>query len=503
MMTGGKVYLVGAGPGDPGLFTVKGVRCLQNADVLLYDYLVPKKLLSYMNENAEKIYVGKKAGSHTLKQDQINNLLVKKAQEGKTVVRLKGGDPFIFGRGGEEALALAKRGVSFEVVPGVTAAAAVPAYAGIPLTHRDFVSSVTFVTGHENPLKERSVVNWSGLAAVSGTLVFFMGVKNLPAIAETLMKYGKSEKTPVAVIRRGTFPDQEVIIGTLQNIARRADEENLRPPALVVIGEVVALREKLNWYESGPLFGKKIVVTRSRPQASTFVAMLEELGAEAIEIPVIRIEPVDDYSLLDDAAERIQDYDWLIFTSVNGVHMFFEHFFYRRDIRDLYGVKLAVIGPVTKKELEAFHVKVDFQPSEYVAECFTGEFIRQHEIKNKKFLFVSSDKARDHIEKTIRLLGGRCDAIVGYRTVSGELDQKEFDRQFNGRSVDWVTFTSSSTVKNFFRLYRGEKRFKIASIGPVTSKAVCDAGFSIDLEAKEHTIPGLVEALLGFYGGKT
>jgi len=516
--TEGKVYLVGAGPGDPGLFTVRGVHCLQNADVLLYDNLVPEKLLSYVNESAEKFYVGKKAGRHTLSQDKINALLVKKAREGKIVVRLKGGDPFIFGRGGEEALELVKNDVPFEVVPGVTAASAVSAYAGIPLTHRDFASSLAFVTGHENPLKEKSAIRWAELAAGAGTLVVFMGVKNLQVIAEALMKYGKSEKTPVAVIRRGTFPDQKVITGTLGDIAGRAEEENLQPPALVVIGGVVSLREKLNWYESRLLFGKRIVVTRSRAQASTLVAMLEELGAETIEIPIIKIAAVEDYSALDEAVGRVADYDWLIFTSVNGVQIFFERFFSQRDtsprdtsprdtsprdIRGLSGVKLAAIGPATKKELESFHLLVDFQPREYVAECFTDEFIQRYRVKNRKFLLISSDRARDHIEKTFTEHDGLCTVIVGYRTIAGEAGRAEIERELEGRSVDWVTFTSSSTVNNFFKLYRGEKRFKIASIGPITSQAIRDAGFSPDVEAREHTIPGLVEAMLGFYGGGT
>jgi len=500
--TYGKVYLVGAGPGDPGLFTVKGMQCLKKADVVLYDYLVQEKLLSYVHERAEIIYVGKKAGRHILEQEKINELLVKKAKEGKTVVRLKGGDPFVFGRGAEEALELVKRGIPFEVVPGVTAAVAVSAYAGIPLTHRDFNSTLIFVTGHENPLKEKSAVHWSELASGTGTLVIFMGVKNLPLITGALIKYGKSGETPVAVVYRGTFPDQIVVTGTLRDIAGRVEEEKMKSPALVIIGEVVSLREKLNWYESLPLFGKRIVITRSSGQAGKLAALLDEMGAETVEIPVISIKSVDDYKTIDTAVERINDYDWLIFTSVNGVRMFFERFFLLNDIRDLSGVKLAAIGPATKKELEALHVKVDFLPSEYVAECFTDEFIRDYEIKERKFLLISSDKARDHILKTFTQLGGHCTALIGYKTSAGKLSREEFNEKINGLSIDWITFTSSSTVKNFFKLYGGKKRFKIASIGPVTSASVRDAGFSPDVEADEHTIPGLVKAILMFYGGR-
>ncbi len=502
MITKGKVYLVGAGPGDPGLFTVKGVRCLEKADVVLYDYLVHKKLLNYVQEKADIIYVGKKAGNHTLEQEKINTLMIEKAKEGKIVVRLKGGDPFIFGRGAEEALELAKNNIPFEIIPGITAAIAVSAYAGIPLTYREFNSTLTFVTGHEDPFKEKSAIHWKELAATTGTLVIFMGVKNLAVIAKTLIEYGKSAETPVAVVYHGTFPDQKTVTGTLGNIALCAEKEKIKSPALVIIGEVVTLREKLNWYESLPLFGKKILITRSRRQAGKLSALLDEFGAETIEIPVIRIEPVDDYNALDIAIEQIHNYNWLIFTSVNGVHAFFERFLRKNDIRNLAGIKLASIGPATKKEIESFHLKVDFTPTEYVAECFTEEFIKHYEVKNKKFLLISSDKARDHIQRTFSLHGGDCTVIIGYKTVTSESNEEELNTKTKSQRIDWVTFTSSSTVKNFFKLYKGDKNFKIASIGPITSQTIRDSGFLPDVEAKEHTIPGLVNAILGFHGGK-
>lgn len=502
-MAEGKVYLIGAGPGDPGLITVKGLKCLRRADVVVYDHLVHRSLMQEIREGAETVYVGKKAGEHALPQHEINALLIARAKQGKVVARLKGGDPLIFGRGGEEALALASCGVQFEIVPGVSAATAVPAYAGIPLTHRDFTSTLAFITGHESPSKLYSAIQWSQIATGIGTLVFFMGTKNLKSIVEALVQNGRAEATPVAVIQWGTLPGQKVVTGNLGNIVRCAEMENMKPPALIVIGEVVKLRERLSWFETRPLFGRKIVVTRSRSQASKLIELLEDCGAEAIEVPTIAIEPPDDSGPLDRALREVCRFDWIFFTSVNGAQAFFNRYLsVKRDIRDLQGVKFAAIGPATKEKIESFHLGVDFQPTEYTAERFTEEFIRQHDVQQKKILLIGSDRSQDHIEKELRSHGARFTSVVGYRTVLGEAQAEDIAALFETKKVDLVTFTSSSTVKNFFGLYRGEKSFLIASIGPVTSKTAAEMGFSPDIEADEYTIPGLVRAVVDYYRGK-
>ena len=318
----GKVFLVGAGPGDPGLLTLKAKQCIQEAHVVIYDYLANRTFLQYASENAEIIYVGKKGGDHTMKQEDINALIIEKTANGKTVVRLKGGDPFIFGRGGEEAQELIKAGVPFEVVPGVTSAISVPAYAGIPLTHRDYTATVAFVTGHEDPTKEKSNIRWDKLATAAGTLVFLMGVGNIAKIADRLIACGRSSLTPAAVIRRGTMSDQLTVTGTLENIAERTGNAGIRPPAIIVVGEVVTLREELNWFETKPLFGKRIIVTRAREQASGFLQKLASLGAECIEFPTIQVIPPDSWEPLDRAIEHLSDYAWVLFTSPNGVKVF-------------------------------------------------------------------------------------------------------------------------------------------------------------------------------------
>lgn len=501
-MAEGMVYLIGAGPGDPGLITVKGLKCLKRADVVLYDHLVHRGLLQDVKEGAETIYVGKKLGEHQHPQDQINELMVARSMQGKIVARLKGGDPLIFGRGGEEALALAGSGVQFEIVPGVSAAAAVPVYAGIPVTHRDLTSTLAFITGHQAASKTDPEIPWQNISTGIGTLVFFMGTKNLKDIVEALVRHGKEETAPAAVIQWGTLPAQKVVTGNLGNIVQRSEQENLKPPALIVVEEVVKLRERLNWFESKPLFGKKIVVTRSRTQANKLVELLEESGAETIEIPTIAIAHPEDRGLLDNVMREIHAFDWIIFTSVNGDKAFFDRYFnLKKDMRDLHGIKLAAIGPATKEEVESLHVCVDFQPTKYVAECFVEEFVRQHDVQKRSILLVSSDKARDYMEKELTRRGARCTAIVGYRTVPGGMLSEDIASLFNNEKVDLVTFTSSSTVRNFFALYGGKKNFKVASIGPVTSKTATEIGFAPDIETKEHTIQGLVNAIQDHYRG--
>ena len=358
-----KVYLVGAGPGDPGLITLKGKECIAKADVIIYDYLASPTLLAYAGKNAEIIYVGKKGGDHTLPQDQINDLIVQKAKEGLTVCRLKGGDPFIFGRGGEEIEELINAGIDFEVVPGVTSAIAAPAYAGIPLTHRKLASTVTFITGHEDPSKQTSSIHWEALAATGGTLVFLMGVKNLPNITGQLSRFGMPADTPVALIQWGTTSSQQTISGTLETIVAVAESAGVKPPCVIVVGDVVSLRDKMKWFENRPLFGKKIVVTRARSQASDMVQRLTELGASCIECPVIKVIPADDTAPLHDAVLRISEYDWLIFTSVNGVDFFFNQLSESgKDVRALGNLRFAVIGPATAERLRAYGIKSDIVP---------------------------------------------------------------------------------------------------------------------------------------------
>ncbi|MFZ5641097.1 MAG: uroporphyrinogen-III C-methyltransferase, partial [Bacillota bacterium] len=369
-MSAGIVYLVGAGPGDPRLITVKGLECIKKADVLVYDRLASPRLLSYARPGAEMIYAGKSPVRHTLKQDEINSLLLDKAREGKTVTRLKGGDPYVFGRGGEEAEFLHTHNIPFEIIPGITAGIAVPAYAGIPVTHRDFNSSVAFITGNEDPSKEDTSLDWSRIAKGCGTLVFYMGMSNLPHIVEKLTANGLPAETPVAVIRWGTRPEQQTVTGTLADILERARAAKMGHPAIIVVGGVVSLRDKLKWFEYKPLFGKRVLVTRSRSQAGVLSEKIEHLGGEPWEFPTIEITDPDDYGPLDRAIDGIEQFDWLILTSVNGVQYFFDRMrFNRKDIRALQGIKICAIGPKTREEIEKYGVFCEFMPEEFVAEA--------------------------------------------------------------------------------------------------------------------------------------
>ncbi|MFW5863855.1 MAG: uroporphyrinogen-III C-methyltransferase [bacterium] len=498
-MTETRVYLVGAGPGDPGLITVKAAELLKRADVVLYDYLASDRFLEWLRPDCEKIYVGKKAGQHALPQDDLNDLIVEKARQGKTVVRLKGGDPFVFGRGGEEALRLAESGVPFEIVPGISAGAAVPAYAGIPVTHRGIASSVAFITGHEAPDKDESAIDWPRIAGAADTLVFFMGVRNLPLIVENLIANGRSAQTPAALIQWGTRPSQKTAAATLDTIVDEVARVGIKPPALIVVGDVVALREKIGWFESRPLFGRSVLVTRSRHQASKLSERLLELGAEAIEYPTIRIEPPENFSELDDAIESIHDYDWIIFTSTNGVDAFFDRFFAEgRDIRDLGSARFAAIGPATARRISDLRLRVDFQASRFISEQFVVEFIERYDCKDRRFLLPGSDKARDVIEKAIVDAGGDFNFVTAYRTLPVEPGDQTLADIMAKATPDWVTFTSSTTAQNFFSAWDGQGEFRIASIGPITSETVRQAGREPDIEAKEHTIEGLIQALLDF-----
>ena len=504
-MAKGKVYLVGAGPGDPGLFTLRGREVLEQAEVVIFDYLANEDLLKFAPPEAERIYVGKKGGDHTLSQEGINDLLVEKGLE-KIVVRLKGGDPFVFGRGGEEAQVLVAAGIPFEIVPGVTAAIAVPAYAGIPLSHRDHTASMAFVTGHEREDKEGdSKIAWDKLATGVGTLVFFMGVKNLPEICRSLIRHGRPADTPIAVIRWGTTPAQRTVTGTLENIVERVREAQLKPPAITVVGEVVRLRQELNWFEQRPLFGRTVVVTRAREQASDFKAMLAELGAHCIEFPTIQIEPPPSWQPLDDAISRLSGYDWTVFTSVNGVRYFMERLRASgRDVRELKGIRLAAIGPKTAQELERFGLRPDLVPGEYRAESIL-EGLSGEEMKDRRFLMPRAMVARDILPDTLRQRGAHVDVVPAYQTVLPSGRSAQILRQLNDGEIDCVSFTSSSTVTNFFSLFEGEqilplmKRAVIACIGPITAQTAEEHGLKVDIMPSEYTVPGLAKAIREFF----
>ncbi len=504
-MKEGKAYLVGAGPGDPDLITVKGMECLKKADVIIYDHLASAKLLKHARQDAETLYVGKQQGAHTLPQEEMNRLIVQKAKEGRTVVRLKGGHPFIFGRGGEEAEALAKAHVPFEIVPGITSAIAAPTYAGIPLTDRRYTASVGIVTGHEDPTKPHSTVDWSKLATGVGTLVILMGAKNLPKIAEKLMAAGRDPKTPVALIRWGTTPKQTTVVGTLETIAAKAQAANLAPPVAIVVGEVVRLRETLNWFENKPLFGKTVVVTRTREQASDLVARLSALGAESLEFPTIRVAPPEDWAPLDRAIDRLDTYDWLVLTSVNGVSFFFDRLYEKgKDVRALKDIRTATIGPATAKRLRDFGFNSDIVPKTFRAESIIEAF-KKEDMAGKRVLLPRAKEARPILPVEVRKMGATVDEVPAYQTEPVLDNVEELVSLLEKRSIDMVTFTSSSTVRNFKaclppdRFERFMGGIKTAMIGPITADTARELGFHVDIEATEYTIPGLCKAIVDYY----
>jgi len=501
----GKVILVGAGPGDPGLITVKGLECVRKADVIIYDYLANERLLDQRRPDAELMYVGKEGGRHTLPQGEINDLIVKKAKEGKYVVRLKGGDPFIFGRGGEEAEELVESDIPFEVVPGVTAATAVPTYAGIPLTHRDHTASVAFVTGHEDPTKETSKVHWDRIATGIGTLVFFMGMKNLQNIVDKLVSHGRSPETPVALIQWGTRTDQNVVAGRLNNIVGKVKEAQLGPPAIIVVGDVVQLRNKLNWFESKPLFGKRVVVTRSRDQASVFSEMLIDKGAKPIEFPSIHVIPPKSWAELDRAINTLESYDWIIFTSANAIRFFMERLrSLGRDVRQLKGVNICAVGPRTAEALDHFSLRADLIPEEFKAEGVLSA-LGGADVKGRRFLIPRAKVAREIIPEKLRELGAEVTVATAYENVKPAGDVDRVKRLFEEKKIAALTFTSSSTVHNFVEMI-GKKEYKslidgvvVACIGPVTAKTAGQFGMNVDIMPKEYTIPALVDGMVEYY----
>ncbi len=502
----GVVYLVGAGPGDIGLLTVKGLKCLQKAEVVIYDFHLNAQILNYISHDAEFIYAGKRGGHHTMTQDEINAVLVAKGKEGKAVCRLKGGDPFVFGRGGEEAQVLAAEGIRFEVVPGVSSSVAAPAYAGIPLTHRLYSSSFAVIPGYEDTTKGESSIDWSKLATGVGTLVFLMAVKNISVLTQKLIEHGRDPDTPVAVIRWGTRPDQRTLKGTLKNIADLVIEKDIRPPAVMVVGEVVNLREELKWYELRPMFGHRILVTREHTEGFD---ELEELGAEVLLFSTVEIVPPQKWDELDGCIEKIGAYDWVIFTSANGVKYFFRRLFEKAvDIRDLKGMKICAIGSKTAGEIRKFGLRVDLVPEEFRAEGLIEAFVKEvgagsprpNILKGMKFLLPRAEVAREIFPEKVRELGGVIDVPVTYRAVKPEYHGKRMRRFLKEGRVTIATFTSAATFNNF-REIMGEdadallRNVAIAVIGPVTAKAVEKAGLKVAIIPAEATVEAMVEEI--------
>jgi len=507
-MKKGKVYLIGAGPGDIGLLTVKGMRCLRKAETVVYDFHLNAQILNYIDHDAEFIYAGKRGGHHEMTQDQINQALISEAKKGKLVCRLKGGDPFIFGRGGEEAEALVAEGIEFEVIPGISSSIAAPAYAGIPLTHRKYSSSFSVITGNEDITKPESTIEWARLVSGFDTLVFLMGVKNIEKIALRLTEYGKPADTPVAVVRWGTRPDQKTVVGTLGDIAGQVKKEIIRPPAVMVVGNVVKLRDTLKWYEKKPLFGHRVLITRDYTQD---YSALEELGAEIFEFPTIRTVPPENLDSLDTAICVIDSYDWLIFTSANGFKFFIQRFIAKdRDIRDMKGIKLCAIGSKTAGAIRNYGLKVDVIPEEFNAEGLISIFSRQTaggSLKGLRFLLPRAEAAREVFPQKVRELGGEIDTPVAYRTVKPEKHGKRLKRFLREGRISVATFTSAATFINFIEMIGDEamsllKPAALAALGPVTERAIKKAGLKVSIVPKEATIKAMVEAIITWASGE-
>ena len=501
-MSEGKVFLVGAGPGDTGLITVRGRQLIDSADAVVYDALANSALLppgARETGRPELYYVGKRGGSKdSVTQDEINALLIKLAREGKRIVRLKGGDPFVFGRGSEEAQALNDASVTFEVIPGVTAGIAAAAYAGIPVTHRTLSTSVTFVTGHEDPAKPDTQTNWSALAKAGGTIVLYMGVKTLSGISEALMKGGMPGEIPAAAIQWATHPKQRTVVATLETIAAKAEEQNITAPVITVIGWSVVLRDELNWFEHRPLFGKRIVVTRATQQAPILSEKLRELGADAIEMPATQIARLD-LAPLRASIDAISDYDWLIFTSQNAVAIFWEQLLGRgKDSRALAGLKIAAVGPATAGALLEHGITVDVIPERFVAEGLLESMREREDVAGSKVLYVTAEGARDVLPGGLREIGANLVIVEAYRTIPDGAGAERLARAIEAGKVDLATFTSASAVRGYIEAVGEDLALRIpaASIGPQTSDALREAGIEVEAEAEESTIDGLVSAVL-------
>ncbi|NLC69858.1 MAG: uroporphyrinogen-III C-methyltransferase [Desulfuromonadaceae bacterium] len=500
----GTVFLVGAGPGDPGLITVKGLRCLREAEVVVYDLLANPLLLEEAPPRAERIFVGKSRGFHPTPQEKINELLVERARRGKKVVRLKGGDPYIFGRGGEEAQYLVRHGIPFEVVPGITAAFAAAAYAGIPITHRDYTTSVGLVTGHMDPEKKMTSLDWEKLAGAVGTLAFYMGMANLPLISSELIRHGRSPQTPVAVISWGTTPRQRTLVATLGDVVERVEGEGITPPAIILVGEVVSLRQELRWFDRKPLLGKRVLVTRASAQGRGLAELLEERGCESLLCPVIEILPPDDSGEMEAAIASLAGFDYVILTSANGVDFFWS--FLRaagRDARALSGPVLVAVGPKTALALEAHGLHAELVADEFRAEGVV-DLLRRREMAGKRVLYPRGDRARQLIPRELDLLGATVVSPVAYRTVLTENNRERILELLRQEKIDAVTFTSASTVEDLVQLIGEDapvllKKVTLASIGPLTSAALKRLGLSVAVEAELSTMEGLVTALENHY----
>lgn len=508
MKAKGTVYLVGAGPGDAGLLTLRGAELLRRADVVIYDMLVNPELLRFASPTAELISRGSRGKSEELSQEQLIQLMLAKAREGKTVVRLKGGDPYIFGRGGEEAESLAAEKIPFEVVPGVSSIVAAPNYAGIPLTHRDHCSMFTVLTGHEHPEKDESSLDFEEIARIPGTKVILMGLKRLRELTETFIAKGIPRDTPVAIVQSGTTGQQQSIQGTLGTIADLAAEKKISAPAITVVGSVVGLRSKLNWFEHRPLFGQRVVVTRTREQASEVAQQLKELGAEVLEIPTIKITQPEAKAEIVDALLDLNVYNWLVFTSPNGVTAFFDLFFrHFQDLRDIGGVRIAAIGPATAAKLKDLHLQVDVMPDEALASKIAEAINKFENVENLKICLLRAEVANPDLPKALEALGAIVDDIAIYRTVPETADVTGTAAKLQEGGADWITFTSASTVEHFHarfnlpELLKKFPRIKLVSIGPETSKAIQALGLKPAIEAKQHTIPGLISAMVGSIAG--
>jgi uroporphyrinogen III methyltransferase / synthase len=505
----GKAYLVGAGPGDPGLITLRGKDILEKAEVLIYDYLAGTKLLRYVPKDCELIYAGKRGGvKHTHTQDEINQMLVEKVKAGKKVVRLKGGDPFIFGRGGEELEELVEAGLPFEAVPGVTSASAAATFAGVPITHRKFTSSVAFITGHENPDKKESNIAWDKISTGVGTLVFYMGIKNLESITANLIKHGRDPKTPVAVVRWASRPRQQSVVGTLEDIARIVRENDIKPPALTIVGEVVSFRNVINWYEERPLFGKRVIVTRTREQASDLVALLDENGANTYEYATIAIHPPDSWEELDKALQDISSFQWILFTSINAISAFFERLYTKGlDARALHTCKIGAVGKVTADLLLEYGLKCDLLPEKFTGEGL-AEALEKIGVKGDTVLLPRAKKAREVVPERLREAGAKVVVAPVYQNVPTAENKEILKAQLLDKQVDLVTFTSSSTVTNFVQMLEvADKKelqelmegVKVAAIGPITAKTVIENGLQIDIQPETYTILDMVDSIVNYY----
>lgn len=508
-MNKGAVYLVGAGPGNPGLLTLRAKELLEQADALVYDYLVHPALMHWAPARCELIFVGKKAGHHAKSQEEIHEILVAKARQGKRVVRLKGGDPYLFGRGSEEGQALARAGVEFEVVPGVTAASGAAAYSGSPLTTRATNSTLVIVTGHEDPDKPETTVDWEGLPKENATLCIYMGVGQLPRIAERLLKAGFDPATPVACVEWATLGHQRVCRGGLGSIAEKAAAFALRPPSIIIIGESVAMNEDLSWFEKKPLQGRRIVVTRSQGQASELSAMLEKLGAEVIGLPLISIAPNVDPQTAADVFAEIGSYDWIVFSSPNGVRHFFAAFFEAfPDIRSLGFIRIAAVGKSTAAELRQLHLTAELVPPEANADSLADALVATGSLDSAKVLVVAGNLGRDTLVDKIEEARAIVDRFEVYKTEPTDLSDHPAAKSFRERGADAILFTSSSGARSFVDqakhlvIAEGGLRPKSISIGKITSATMKELGLPVDVQAKESSLEGLVEATLKRFGSR-